>query len=53
MPKSLEDVMSDLTDGVSDCHPDDLPVDNDGQLVIYTGIYRWSDGKYYDEVEPK
>jgi hypothetical protein len=32
-------------------HPDDIETDNDGQLVIHTGIYRHSDGLYYEEAE--
>lgn len=27
-------------------------MDNDGQILIYTGIYRWKDGTYRDEAEP-
>lgn len=25
--------------------------DNDGQVILYTGIYRWSDGSYNSEAE--
>jgi len=50
-PMSIEDVMSDIMDGCCDNHPDDLKEDNDGQLVIYTGIYRWADGTYHEDQE--
>jgi hypothetical protein len=40
-----------IVDSVSDCHPDNELVDNEGQIVIYTGIYRWKDGTYHDGVK--
>ena len=30
---------------------DNLDTDNDGQVIIYTGIYRHSDGSYNDCME--
>lgn len=31
----------------------DIQYDNDGQLVIYTGLYRWADGTVREEEDPK
>ena len=50
-PLKIEDVVDDIIDGASDCHPDNLDMDNDGQLIIYTGIYRHADGTYHYEPE--
>lgn len=35
--------------------PDDaqMGTDNDGQIVLYTGYYRWNDGTIRDEKEPE
>jgi len=31
--------------------PREFDKDNDGQLIIYTGVYEWSNGEYHDEPE--
>jgi len=31
---------------------DDLETDFEGQLVIYTGVYRWTDGTYRRMPDP-
>lgn len=31
---------------------EDCDTDNDGQMIIYTGIYYWRDGTLRDEPEP-
>ena len=32
--------------GLGDCE-----TDNDGQLVLYTGVFKWSDDNFHDEPE--
>ena len=41
-----------LIEEASGLHPAEMETDNEGQLIIYTGIYRWSDGTCHDESEP-
>jgi hypothetical protein len=31
----------------------DLETDNDGQLLVHTGIYLWDDESLHDEPQPK
>lgn len=34
-------------------HIEDEETDSDGQILIYTGIYKWEDGSLHAEEEPK
>lgn len=48
---TIAQVQDGIIDLVGGAHPGEMETDNEGQLVIYTGIYRWSDGSYHDEQE--
>ena len=38
---------------LTDCKADgQTELDNEGQVVIYTGIYEWKDGTFHDEADP-
>lgn len=48
---TIEQVRKLLQDGALE---DDLGnADNDGQIVLYTGVYLWSDGTYHDDDEDR
>lgn len=32
--------------------PESADTDNDGQIVVYTGLFRWEDGTIREEPEP-
>lgn len=42
----FKQMVSDMAD------EDNLPTDNEGQIVIYTSVYLWRDGKMRDYPDP-
>jgi len=46
-----EEVLTYLKAMVKLINPGDLETDNNGQLIIYTGIIRGKDGNYYEGEE--
>lgn len=42
----------DAEEQLSHCQVDSCQTDNAGQLVYYTGIYRYRDGSLHDEIDP-
>jgi len=49
---SREEVVHHLTRMIANNDPADLPTDIDGQLVIYTRLFRWNDGSFHDHADP-
>jgi len=44
----VEDIM---IEAASDTHPSEAIIDEDGQIIMHTGIYRWNDGTFRDVAE--
>lgn len=46
-----QEVIKNLVEQMRQCDPALEDTDEDGQLIIETGIYRWADGSYHSEPE--
>jgi len=46
---TVEEIMDAVLDNLESIN--DLATDNEGQLIVYTGIYRWKDGSFHDTPE--
>jgi hypothetical protein len=45
------DVADEIHDMVGEMSVPDYDTTDDGELILYTGIYRWANGSYYWEPE--
>lgn len=41
-----QEVIDTIVEALSGSNPDDLETDNEGQILVHTGIYRHADGSY-------
>jgi hypothetical protein len=48
---TLSEAWANIVEGTMMHNPNGYETDNEGQLVIYTGIYRWKDGSYHNKAE--
>lgn len=44
--------IGDVNEQLSHCESSNCEYDNQGQLVYYSGIYRWRDDTFHDQPDP-
>lgn len=51
MKLDIYDMIDEVTSYI-DCNYGVFETDEQGQVILFTGIYRWADGSYHDVKEP-